>query len=323
MSHGIRPNELGRNNGVSILYNVYHNHHKFTCVNNKVEVPLSMPLRPVMIIFCLSLLSQGLRGMNVMINEFQNANGQMDASSKMARDEFIEFVIVEATSAAELASMTFGDSNSGTSRLRSVFSFDQATLDLALAGSSLTQFLPGTIIVVKGTALGAQELGYDPYSNTTDSWKIELVAGQGAKDHPSTQIDGSFSLDNNGDVVWISSTLPTSNTDTSGFIHALGYDNAPGVIAASVASVFGSGNILNAKLNNNTAVSNVGGQSVSLVTSTSGSMGVANSTANATWLTNTRLLAIPEPHRAVLIIIGALCGIVRRHRRPLSSSKHG
>ncbi|MCB1208363.1 MAG: PEP-CTERM sorting domain-containing protein [Verrucomicrobiales bacterium] len=271
----------------------------------------------------MSLLSQGLRGMNVMINEFQNANGQMDAATKMARDEYIEFVIVEATSAAELAAMTFGDSNSGTSRLRSVFSFDEATLDLALSGSSLTQFLPGTIIVVKGTGLGTQELGYDPYANTTDSWKIELVAGQGAKDHPSTLIDGNLSLDTNGDVVWISSTLPTSNTDTSGFIHALGYDNSPGEIASTVASVFGSENILNTRLSSGTAVSNVGGDTVSLVTSTSGSMGVANSAANAAWLTDTRLLAIPEPHRALLIVTGLLFSLIRRRRSPLSFPSHG
>lgn len=250
-----------------------------------------------------------------MVNEYWNSNGGPSRGSKMARNEFIEFVIVEATSAAELAAMTFGDTNNGTSKLNSVFTFDLATLDSALAGASLTQFLPGTIIVVKGTGLGAQDLGYDPFSNTNDGWKIELVAGQGALDHPETVIDGNFSIDSTGDVVWISSGNPPANdTDTSGFIHAIGHDTNPGLIATTVAAAFGAENIVQSSLGTNRGFSNVGGATEVLASSTSTTMGVANSGANAAWITTNRLLAVPEPQRVGLMALGVLGALIRRKR---------
>lgn len=256
--------------------------------------------------------------MSVMINEYSNGNGTVAAGTKMSRNEYIEFVIVEKTSSAALASMTFGDANDATSLLQGVFTFDKATLDTALSGASLTEFLPGTIIVVKGAGLGAQDLSYNPFDNTDAGWNIELVAGQGAKDAPETLINGNISIGNNGDVVWIASGTPTRNSDTSKFIHAIGHDNNPGLIANNVAAAFGSENILTSTVATGRVVANMGTTTESLVASATETMGVANGGANSTWLSATRIAAIPEPQRGLLILLGVSFTVLRRQRKAVT-----
>lgn len=253
-----------------------------------------------------------------MVNEYRNGSSTVGPGTKMVRDEYIEFVITENTSAASLASLTFGDSNDATSMLQSVFRFDQATLDQALANANLTQFLPGTLIVVKGINLGAQQLNYDPLNG---GWAIELVAGQGARDHSETLINGNINFGNNGDVVWISSTQPTRNSDTSGFIHAIGHDNAPGAIATTVAAAFGSENILASTITTGRSVANVGGEMESLVSTTTATMGQLNGGANSLWIDGLRtgalpqVLPTPEPGRAMLSMAGIGAVMLRRHRK--------
>lgn len=257
-----------------------------------------------------------------MVNEFNVGSGTVAPGTKMARDEYIEFLIVEPTTAAQLASMTFGDSNASTSRLQSAFQFDQATLQTALAGSGLTAFQPGSIIVVKGAGLGAQDLDYHPMSGNTgdaDAWSIQLVAGQGAKDSPNTKVDGNYDAASAGDVMWISSKSPTSNTDTSGIISAIGFDSSPGLVASNVISTEGSGSILRTTVANGSAISNVGGSTESLVVGATGSMGVANGGTNSTFITGLRdtaaLSLTPEPSRTSLIGAGMMFLLSRRQRK--------
>jgi hypothetical protein len=252
-----------------------------------------------------------------MINEYYNGSGAVGVGTKMARDEFIEFVIVEKTSSASLAAMTFGDSNDATSLLQGVFKFNQSALDEALAVAGLPEFLPGTLLVVKGSAAGAQSLDYSPNSG---DWAIELVAGQGATDHSERLINGNVTIGNNGDVVWISSSSPpTRNSDTSGFVHAIGHDNAPGTIATAVTSRFGSENLLNSTVSTGRSVANLGDAKESLQAVVGGTMGEANGGTNSTWISSLRfgtgITAAPEPGRAMLVTLGILSLISQRYRK--------
>ena len=82
--------------------------------------------------WCLALLPAQLMGAAIMVNEYYNGSGLVGPGTKMVSDEFIEFVIVQESTAASLASLSFGDSNEATSQLQAVFHFDQATLQQAL-----------------------------------------------------------------------------------------------------------------------------------------------------------------------------------------------
>lgn len=264
--------------------------------------------------WCLAMLPAQLLGAGIMVNEYYNGSGTVGPGTKMARDEFIEFVIVQETTAASLAAMTFGDSNDATSQLQGVFQFDQTALQQALDNAQLSAFLPGTLLVVKGIDLGTQSLRYDPLNG---NWGIELVAGQGALDHPEKLISGNISIGNAGDTVWISSSTPTRNSDTSGFIHAIGHDNAAGVIATTVASVFGSENILPTTISTGTSVANVGNTTESLVATTTSTMGQANGGQNSLWIDGLRTMGFasaPEPGRSMLLLSAAGTLIFRRQR---------
>ncbi len=252
-----------------------------------------------------------------MVNEYRTGTGG-PSSSKMADDDFIEFVLTTNATAAELAALTFGDTDHQTRRLNSVFQFDQTTLDSVLAGSGETSFLAGTIIVVKGGGLGGQNLTYAPQAanvGDADAWSIELVAGAGAVDHSETVIDGILDMDRRGEVVWVSTdNAPTSNIDTSGFIAAIGHDDNPGAIATAVSSQFGAGNILNATFATARTVSNIGsGGVVSLAASVASTRAAANSAANQLWIENSlRAFAVPEPSRAMLSFLAVSLLLVRR-----------
>lgn len=251
-----------------------------------------------------------------MVNEYYNGSASVGVSTKMARDEYIEFVITEKTSAASLAALTFGDTNDATSQLQGVFKFDQATLDQALTIAGIQQFLPGTILVVKGADLGPQQLGYSPENG---NWSIELTAGQGAVDHSERLINGNITIGNNGDVVWISSSNPpTRNSDVSGLIHAIGHDNAPGLIATTVATAFGTENILNSTISTGRSVSNIGSKTETLQSTVGGTRGVANGGANSLWingLRGTNITAVPEPSRGMFVLLGVLIMTGQRWRK--------
>lgn len=276
-------------------------------------------------IFCLflSLLPQAGWSVGIKVNEFYNGTGAVSPGTKMASDEYIEFVIIDKATAAELAGLTFGDTNDTTSKLSGVFQFDQATLEAALKDSGLNAFQAGTIIVVKGAGLGAQNLSYNPLSDNlsnSDAWSIELVAGLGAKDSAETKINGNITVGTGGDVVWVSSSSPPkNNTDTSGFIHAIGYDIAPGKIANEVIANFGVENILNTTMGAGQILSNIGSGTESLAMSAAGTMGTSNGGANDTWLigglrASAALSLAPEPGRVALLALGGIVFLRRRRR---------
>lgn len=256
----------------------------------------------------------------LMVNEYRTGttNG---ITSKMARDDFIEFVLTTNATSIELAALTFGDTNHQTSQINSVFQFDQATLDLVLANAGQDSFLAGTIFVVKGTSLGAQNLTYDPRADNmsnADAWSIELVAGQGARDHSGNAINGDLNLDRQGDVVWVSADNPPANRlDTSSFISAIGHDSNPGLIAFTSMAQFGASSILPSTFPSARTIQNTGGENVTLAATTTSTMGASNSAANALWIESSlRVLGVPEPSRAALCLLAAMSWIFQRRRVP-------
>ena len=252
-----------------------------------------------------------------MVNEYRNGSGLVDA--KMVQDEYIEFVVAEHATASQLAGLRFGDSNDTTSLMQSSFQLDEATLSQVLLSAGRSTFAPGTLLVVKGTSLGAQNLSYAPSATADhDSWSIELVAGQGASSSGSA-INGNISLGNHGDVVWISTTEPGWSTDLSGITHALGHDSAPGVVATNVAERFGSGALVAATTTSGNSVSNMGGATSSARLVPTASMAVPNGEDNSTWVADMRSTltasSAPEPSRALLLLAGSLSLLCHRRRR--------
>jgi|JI10StandDraft_1071094.scaffolds.fasta_scaffold341767_2 hypothetical protein len=267
------------------------------------------------------LISQaGARGAAIMVNEYKNTGGNADGT-KMVTDEYIEFVLTENLTATALAGFVFGDSNAATSSLISAFQFDLTTLNSVLSAAGRSDFLAGTIIVVKGTALGPEDLSYNPNAgNVTDdaAWNIQLVSGLGAKGHPTTSINGSIDIAGTGDVIWIASSLPSSSTDTSGFIHALGHDTSPGAIGTAVTSQFGAASLLGSNITSSQSVYNTAGALVSLTNSTSGTMGTVNTTDNSIWIQNElriTALGVPEPSRAMIVLVALTAMTTCRKRR--------
>ena len=253
----------------------------------------------------------------IVVNEYGSGIFAADATH-MATTDYIEFAITQNVTSATLAAMSFGDSNANTSQIQGIFKFDKTTLDGILTSAGRSDFLAGTIIVVKGDQLGAQNLTYNPLSSNTtnaDAWSIELVAGQGARN--VNGLDISFS--NNGDVAWIANGTPTSLTDTSGFVSAIGNRNgANGAIGNAVISKFGASSMFNGNLNFGNTLANTGSTtSPSLtVVSGTGTMGATNSTTNSTSITALRTNAFlaPEPSRFLLLAAGLVSILFRRRR---------
>lgn len=253
----------------------------------------------------------------LMVNEYRNGSGLVDA--KMVQDEYIEFVVAEHATASQLAGLRFGDSNDTTSLMQSSFQLDEATLSQVLLSAGRSTFAPGTLLVVKGTGLGSQNLSYAPSASADhDSWSIELVAGQGAFSAGSA-INGNISLGNHGDVVWISTTEPGWNTDVAGIVHALGHDSAPGAVAAHVTERFGPGTIAPSTTTSGNSLANMGGSINAARLVTADTMALPNGETNSTWVADMRssitASSAPEPSRALLLLAGGLSLLTQRRRR--------
>lgn len=265
-----------------------------------------------MLLVSWTLLTGQGRAATLMVNEYYNGSSNQTLGTKMTADDYIEFVVGERVTAAQLAALTFGDTNDNTRNLRSVFRFDQATLQQVLTNAGRTDFMPGTIIVVKGAGLGAQDLSYNPTAANTSNagaWNIELVAGQGARDHSETLINGNLSIGNAGEVIWVSTDNPPSNNqDVSNVISALGHDATPGTVGTALQSTFGAGIIWSGSVTSGQSVSNTGSASAPTVAVGTSTRGTFNSAANQNWVGTLRTagfaVTVPEPSRALLLMFG-------------------
>ncbi len=290
-----------------------------------MHVPLLSPCKPFSRLVAVGLLVVWLGSpvafaLGIVVNEFFATNTAVDSTTQMAPDEFIEFLITAPTTAAELASLTFGDTHHNTQRINAAYGFHLPTLESILASAGLTRFLPGSLIVVKGIGLGPQELSYNPMSASASdhaAWSFQLVAGQGFSQLASYPGSGPLDLSTSqGDVVWIAQGTPTNNRDTSGFIDALGVETDNGRIASDVEALFGSSALVNATL----------GDGVASVTRGDDLLGTAAGFAVPTLgepepppagtssITELRVQSVPEPSRVLLIGLGLLSTALRRRR---------
>ena len=62
---------------------------------------------------------------SIVVNEYKNSSGSSLGGAKMITDEYIEFVLTEDMTVAQLAALTFGDSNDATATLQGVFQLFQ------------------------------------------------------------------------------------------------------------------------------------------------------------------------------------------------------
>lgn len=268
-------------------------------------------------------VSPTAHGIGIVINEFYATNTAIPTGNVMATNEFIEFLITAPTTANELASLTFGDTNNATSRLSSAFAFDLSTLDGVLNSAGLTEFQVGTLIVVKGTGLGAQNLSYNPLSATIsdqDAWAIELVVNQGFSRVATYPQGGPMNLNTTqGDVVWLAQGTPSRATTTSGFVDALGIETTMGRIANDAVNIFGTSAILNTSVANGSNAVNRSftGGAPTLAAASRGTVGANANQINALRLDTLSIAGIPEPTRASLFAI-ALLSVALRRRRSVS-----
>ncbi|MCB1228495.1 MAG: PEP-CTERM sorting domain-containing protein [Verrucomicrobiales bacterium] len=254
-----------------------------------------------------------------MINEYANTNGSVPSGGWIADGEFIEMVLTTNATVSELANLTFGDSNSSTSAIHSIFQFDTATLDAVLTASGQTSFLAGTIFVVKSATLGAQNLTYDPTLaniGNADAWCIELIPGLGVVDSPASPT-GAIDVENTGEIIWVADGTPTSSTDTSGWLSAIGHDNNPGALATAVIDQFGANSFYTGAAGAPKALVNTADGIMALSLENDSTMGVPNTDLNAEWLVSVRggaLASVPEPNRMLLVGMGMAAWILQRRR---------
>jgi hypothetical protein len=254
-------------------------------------------------------------GAGIVINEYTNTNGNVTAGYKFTSNEYVEFVLTGDMTVSQLGALTFGDSNATTSTLNSSFKFNTSTLTTALGSN--TVFRAGTIIVVGGNDF-TENLTYNPLAgNITDddAWGIRLTVSPisgpstGVLNNNIAGMNGNFEIANQGDVVWVASGNPANNTDTSGFVHAIGHDNDPGLIG-NAANALEPSTIGSPK-----SVYNTAGAVISLTNSGDSTMGTGNTAANTAWIQSLRgAVFVPEPSRLLLLFFGAL-GLVSRRQR--------
>jgi hypothetical protein len=252
---------------------------------------------------------------SLIINEVFNGN--------RSNREWIEFLVTTDITLGALDSIWFGDTNSATdsidkserfvsSEIISNVSYFTSTSDIVRAG---------TIIVVGGTSI-TSDFAYNPDSSDSGNhgiWNLTLSNGIGFTGNQPVNLGGS------SDTVWISSSQPANNTDTSNFISAIAYLDSTsatggGVIADYVTTQSatntafqtihrGSGGGYDGSLANNRSLSNLGDSNIDFASSEgTGSLGIPNGGLNSSYISSLR--AVPEPGAMIplgLLVLGAAC----------------
>ena len=172
--------------------------------------PIALALTAASLTIASSNVLAGGPSYKVAVNEFYRA-GNLTTT-----DEWIEVVLLQDLTAAQLETYFVGDSTGATA---AKFSSYQFTNMAAIAPT----FCAGTIITVGGDTGPASDATYNP---TTNDWNLSLLTS--GANITSTSSGGNLA---GNDVVYID-TADTGNTlTTDGF--AINWDSTPGTFGAN------------------------------------------------------------------------------------------
>ncbi len=210
----------------------------------------------------------------VIINEFYRG------STLTTGDEFIELLVVEDVTAAQLNSFFVGDATAAKTGKFSAYDF--TNLD-----SIAPVFKAGTIIAIGGTTAFTQDASYNPAGG---DWNLFLNAGGSFLPNANSGNTGDIAGD---DVVWVDTTNTGATISADGFAVDIGTATGAFTSAATVnfgVSTNNTGYALNSDLAGaaNTANWTTG---IAAAATTSGQ---PNGGANTTYINGLRSSAPPS-----------------------------
>jgi hypothetical protein len=165
----------------------------------------------------------------IIINEFYrggNLTTGTTGANPTAGDEFIELLLTQDLTAAELNSFFVGDSTSSKAAKFSAYDFTNT-------GSIANIFKAGTLITVGGTASVTQDTTYNPAGG---DWNIALNAGGSFLPNANSGNTGDIA---GNDVVWVDTVATGATISADGFAVDIGTDIGAFTSAANVD--FGNG----------------------------------------------------------------------------------
>lgn len=264
-------------------------------------------------LLCLAIVPRTIAGL--VVNEIFRTGVQ-------GAGDYVEFLVTSDMTLAQLDTIWFGDSGPNTGGIEAENNFNSAQIvqNSNSFNSTSDVLQAGTLIVVGGPGF-ASDLSYNPGGDASSDWNITLTLGNG--------IDGSgsfapFRLDQNGDVIWLSSSQPSAGAGFDDIFSAVGYDSSPGALGQFVENMeqtdpgnyaFLTGDEFDGSLNRLSSLSNSGGATLSFDGSEGlgGTPGQPNGGANFVFVSNLR--AVPEPS-TFLPCLAILClGLWLRFRK--------
>ncbi len=228
----------------------------------------------------------------IIVNEFRRADGFIDT-------EYIEFLLTQDQTAAQLESLYFGDSTASTAAKYGIYKFKNLS-------SVATLFKAGTIIVVGGgppytsPPIPTEDTAYAPSPlGADDAWNIKLQFGGSYIDWLSatpTPKPGDFAAT---DMVWID----TSSTGITS-LDSIKWGSSTGLFgAAAKVSIPAPANPGNVEFTSNFDGLNI---AANYAVNSPGSLGLPNGGNNSVWI---YLLRNP-PHTLTVSAAGSGTGTV-------------
>lgn len=209
----------------------------------------------------------------ILINEFYRGG------TLTTGDEFIELLLLEDLTAAQLDSFFVGDSTSSKAAKFSAYDFTNTS-------SIASIFRAGTIITVGGTTAIAQDTSYNPAGG---DWNIALNAGGLFLPNANSGNTGDIAGD---DVVWVDTANTGATISADGFAVEIGTAGGAFVAAANVnfgSSTNNTGYALNSNLTGAGSTANW----TTNIPFASTTRGLPNGGANTTYINSLRVVTPP------------------------------